>query len=61
MPTTSTFDERLVIAIDSRRLEGLRTVAKREEISIGAVVRRLIRDFLEFEADSYSEGEAGRK
>jgi hypothetical protein len=50
MPTTSTFDERLVVAIDSRRLEGLRAVAKREELSIGAVVRRLIRELLEREA-----------
>lgn len=51
MPTTSTFDERLVVAIDSRRLEGLRAVAKREEVSIGAVVRRLVRELLEREAE----------
>jgi hypothetical protein len=49
MPTTTTFDERLVIAIDSHRLDELREAAKREELSIGAVVRRLIREFLESE------------
>jgi len=50
MATTSTFDERLVVAIDSSRLDALREVAKREELSIGAVVRRLIREFLERES-----------
>jgi hypothetical protein len=52
MPTTSTFDERLVVAIDSRRLEGLRAIAKREELSIGAVVRQLVRELLEREASA---------
>jgi hypothetical protein len=54
MSTTSTFNERLVIAIDSRRLDELRTVAKREELSIGAVVRRLIRELLEREENETS-------
>jgi hypothetical protein len=49
MATTPRFDERLVVAIDSRRLDELRAVAVREETSIGAVVRRLIRELLERE------------
>jgi phosphoribosylformylglycinamidine (FGAM) synthase-like enzyme len=58
MPTTSTFDERLVVAIDSKRLEALRAIAKREELSIGAVVRRLVRELLEREAAVEPDGES---
>lgn len=59
MPTTSTFDERLVVAIDSARLEGLREIARREELSIGAIVRRLVRELLERDGTVDRDGERG--
>jgi hypothetical protein len=49
MAHTGTFDERLNLVLDSHRLEELRSIAKREEMSLSAVVRRLIREGLERE------------